>query len=165
MRRPIASAALLGAGLLACGSTAEPDDGTSPHALRAGLWETNVRVGDLSSLGLSSEEAAELKRLVESRPPERLCLPAGPPKVGAPFLGGRCTYSRVADHGASADRIVSCPPQDGKRDSVRLTGTTGPKHYRLRILSRRTDVETGKLLDEVETYEEGRWIGPCPDAR
>lgn len=42
------------------------------------------------------------------------------------------------------------------------SGTCAPERHSLCILSRRTDAATGRTLQSVVTYEEGRRLGPCP---
>lgn len=160
MRRALAL--LLPSSLLACGGSA-PADGLDPTAIRGGLWETTGRVGEMSGLGLSEAAVADLRRALGNPRPERACFPGGTPKVGGPFLGGRCAYTRVADRGDRADRSVSCPPSKGAAETIEITGTLAPDRYSLRILSRRTDSATGRTLQAVETFEEGRRLGPCPE--
>lgn len=161
MLRALAALAALSPALAAC------DGGGAPEAQQAefreaGLYEVTARLGNLSGLDLPPAEEAELRRQVADAPPRRECLLGGRPAVGGPFQGGRCRYTRVADRRAVAERSVACTPAGGTVDTIELTGTTGRDRYALRILSRTSDARTGRVLREVETFEEARRVGACP---
>ncbi|HEX8366242.1 MAG TPA: DUF3617 family protein [Allosphingosinicella sp.] len=161
MLRALPAFAVLPAALAACGGGGAP---AAPAAdfREPGLYEVTVRIGNLSGLDLPPAEEAELRRQVDDAPPRRECLLGGRPAVGDPFQSGRCRYTRVADRGAVAERSVACSPAGGTVDTIELTGTTRRDGYALRVLSRRSDARTGRLLREVETFEEARRVGACP---
>ena len=160
MTRTLAICFVSPAALLACGG-AGSGEAEQADFRKPGLYEITTQVGDLSRLALPPEQEAELRRLA-AVPTQRVCLGATRPAVGSPFLDGRCRYTRVVDKGTTADRSVSCPADGATVNSFQLTGSTTVDGYRLRILSRRSDAATGRLLAEVETFEEGRRLGPCP---
>lgn len=160
MARRLPAALALPLALLACGGS--PPEGERAEFREPGLYEITTRVGNVSRAGLSAADAAAMKRMLGDAPPSRECLVDEPPAVGGPFLGGRCRYTRVADRGTRADRAAACTPEGGTADTIEITGNTAVDGYKLRILTRRSDLATGRTLHEVETFEEARRLGPCP---
>jgi len=161
MIRALAAFAVLPAALAACGGNGAPAAGQAEFR-EPGLYEVTGRLGNLSGLDIPPAEEAELRRLVDDAPPRRECLLGGRPAVGDPFQGGRCRYTRVADRGTAVERSVACTPAGGTVDTIELTGTTSRDGYALRVLSRRSDARTGRLLREAETFEDARRVGACP---
>jgi hypothetical protein len=167
MHWPRPASLLLSLLVSACdGNGSSGGSGNPPaDARQPGYYEITTRVGNVSGLGIPPEEQAALSAQLSEAPPTRRCQLGGRPRAGDPFEGGRCRYSRVADQGTRADRTVSCTPVGGSVDSIAISGTATGDGYSLRLLTRRTDAATGRSLGEVETFEQARRIGDCPQPR
>ena len=159
--RTAATALLLPLAILACarGVPQAPD----PHVPRAGLWDVRLSVGEIRNLSLTPEQWAEAEAHMNSSHVARQCFSGRTPEPGQTLLAGRCTYSRIADDGPAVSRTATChAPEPDLVDTIEISGTRSSERYDHRILTLRTDAATGRLINSIETREQGRWIGPCP---
>ena len=152
------------AGVVAgCGNVEQTGD--ERYAPRAGQWQISTGLTDMALPWLRPEAEADRRAEVGDARVERLCLPGGRPRIGEARIDPRCAYTEVNDRGPMVDRVASCT-EPGRRVPLRqvITGTRSDDHYSLTVVTHETHPITGAARGYIETSEEGRWLGPCPDA-
>lgn len=155
--RIVGCAILFLAALPSLAGVSEPS--TEPVSLKPGLWEATDEVRFISNE--DNQTSGPRPGTVRAA---KLCIGVSRPKVGDRTTGN-CVYTRVNDAGQTVDREMKCGPSTtGHYSKSTLTGTQSEKQFAYQMRTIAIDDTTVSSMT-VETVQNGRWIGECPQRK